>query len=123
MKTTYNQNIISVIGEKSDLICIRCKNAKKMKFSAYCLKCKVELEPNFLIKKMSGIQITKGGEKSMTKSICDICKTTENVSNTWNGSILCKNCEAKVEASKKGEISESSKQTESVYYPEDINCD
>lgn len=52
---------------------------------------------------------------------CDICKTTKNVANTWHGSILCEECEARVEASKRGEVSESSQQAESIYYPEDSN--
>ncbi len=38
----------SVIGDESDLICIKCNKAKKMKMSAYCLKCKIELEPDYL---------------------------------------------------------------------------
>ncbi len=38
----------SVIGDKSELICIECKKARKMRFSAYCLPCKIKLEPDFL---------------------------------------------------------------------------
>lgn len=52
---------------------------------------------------------------------CDICQTTENVSNTWYGSILCDIHEARVEAVKRGEVSEEAMQAESVYYPEDQN--
>ena len=40
--------IKSVIGDESDLICIECKTEKKARMSAYCLKCKIKIEPDFL---------------------------------------------------------------------------
>lgn len=55
----------------------------------------------------------------MNKPVCDVCGGTENVSNTWWGSILCESCENRVEASKRGEISEQSQQANSVYYSQD----
>jgi hypothetical protein len=42
------EKVKSVIGDENDLICIVCKKAKKMRMSAYCLKCKIKLEPDFL---------------------------------------------------------------------------
>jgi len=42
----------SVIGDESDLICIECKQERKMRFSAYCLKCKIKLEPNYLKRRL-----------------------------------------------------------------------
>jgi len=46
-----NNKVFSVIGDEGDLICIECKTEKKMKFSAYCLKCKIKLEPTYLERK------------------------------------------------------------------------
>ena len=40
--------IKSVIGDESDLICIECKQERKMRFSCYCLKCKIKLDPTYL---------------------------------------------------------------------------
>ena len=43
--------IKSVIGDDSDLICIKCKTKKKMRYSAYCLDCKLKIDPDYLKKK------------------------------------------------------------------------
>ncbi len=37
----------SVIGDNNDLICIECKTAKKIRFSAYCVECKGKIDPHF----------------------------------------------------------------------------
>ena len=58
MPTKIDNKVLSVIGDKSDLICIRCKKARKMRMSAYCLKCKIELEPTYL-EKQKGIMKSK----------------------------------------------------------------
>ena len=54
----------------------------------------------------------------MNKPKCDVCGSEENVSNTWYGSILCEQCENRVEASKRGEITEESQYAESIYHNE-----
>ena len=38
------EKIKSILGDDSDLICIKCKKKRKMKMSAYCPKCKKEYE-------------------------------------------------------------------------------
>jgi len=39
-----NKKIESILGDESDLICIRCKKERKMIMSAYCPKCKKEID-------------------------------------------------------------------------------
>ena len=43
-KTLMKEKIKSILGDDSDLICIKCKKKRKMKMSAYCPKCKKEYE-------------------------------------------------------------------------------
>ena len=45
-----NKKINPIIGDENDLICIKCKKNKKMKLSAYCLDCKILLEPDYFKK-------------------------------------------------------------------------
>jgi len=85
--------IKSVIGDESDLICIECKREKKARMSAYCLKCKVKLEPNFLarfnlFKRRTNLEVfTCFGcnkdfiEKSgyVTKNLLYLCKQCYNL--------------------------------------------
>ncbi len=39
-----DKKIKSVIGDDSDLICIKCKKEKKMRMSAYCKNCHKKLK-------------------------------------------------------------------------------
>lgn len=50
---------------------------------------------------------------------CDICGSLKNVSNTWDGQILCEECENRIERTKRGEVSEEARETESRYCIED----
>lgn len=44
MKKYIDKKVREIIGDDSDLICINCKKERKMRFSAYCPKCKKENE-------------------------------------------------------------------------------
>ena len=43
MKKYIDKKIKDIIGYESDLICIKCKKERKMRMSAYCPKCKKEI--------------------------------------------------------------------------------
>ena len=58
----------------------------------------------------------------MNNSKCDICGSTEKVSNTWYGSILCERCEIRTEQVKNGIVSEEAQNAESVTYASDYNA-
>lgn len=43
-------NVSSVIGDKRDLICTKCKKERTARLSGHCFSCTVKLEPHFLSK-------------------------------------------------------------------------
>ena len=72
-KIDIGGKIESVIGSESDLICIRCGKERKIRMSAFCLKCKVELDPDYLERRRKYL---KGGEKDDNKQTETTCRKT-----------------------------------------------
>ncbi len=60
----------SVIGDEKDLICNECKKHKKLRYSNYCIYCKLKLEPNFANKLQERLRTSLAEIVELKKQDC-----------------------------------------------------